>query len=274
MSPTPPPSPEGGRPPSADHADVDSRPWWGLGDVWVGLLLSQVMAGLVASVLLQVGDWDTVDEAPLWTTGLLLFGLHGSLAAVAVFAARTKGHGVVRDYALRFASTDVGVGVLTGVLAQLILVPLVTFPVIWLTDTDLEDVSRSATELADRATDPVGVMVLIMAVGVVAPVVEEIFFRGLMLQAFRKRRNMALLEQLLPPSVAPDTASDRWNTRVAIVFSSLLFGATHFQLILIPALTAAGAVFALLAVRYDRLGPAIWAHVAFNGTTLVSLLAF
>lgn len=232
------------------------------------------MAGLVASVLLQVGDWNTVDDAPLWTTGLLLLGLHGALATVAVVAARTKGGGVIRDYSLRFVPTDVGVGVLTGVLAQLILVPLVTFPVIWLTDTDLEDVSRSATELTDRATDPIGVMVLIVAVAVVAPVVEEIFFRGLVLQAFRKRRNMALLEQLLPPGVAPETASDRWNTRVAIVFSSLLFGATHFQLVLIPALTAAGAVFAYLAVRYDRLGPAIWAHVAFNGTTLISLLAF
>jgi hypothetical protein len=32
-------------------------------------------------------------------------------------------------------------------------------------------------------------------------------------------------------------------------------------------------VFAVLAERAGRLGPAIWAHVAFNGVTIISLLA-
>ena len=59
----------------------------------------------------------------------------------------------------------------------------------------------------------------------------------------------------------------------AVIGSSLLFGAIHFQLYDLPALAGFGAILALLTVRTGRLGPAIWAHVAFNITAVVGLLA-
>ena len=52
-----------------------------------------------------------------------------------------------------------------------------------------------------------------------------------------------------------------------------MFGATHFQLLQLPGLVLAGALFGVLAYRSGRLGPAIVAHVAFNMVTVVSLLA-
>ncbi len=54
--------------------------------------------------------------------------------------------------------------------------------------------------------------------------------------------------------------------------SSVIFGATHFQLLQLPALTTAGLVFAFLRVRTGRLGPAILGHAAFNCITVASLV--
>ena len=58
----------------------------------------------------------------------------------------------------------------------------------------------------------------------------------------------------------------------AVVATAVVFGATHFQPLQLLALAGAGAVFALLAVRFDRLGPAIIAHMAFNAVTVINLL--
>jgi membrane protease YdiL (CAAX protease family) len=61
----------------------------------------------------------------------------------------------------------------------------------------------------------------------------------------------------------------RWG----IALSSVLFGAAHFQLLQFPALALAGVLFGVLAHRAGRLGPAIAAHIVFNMTAVVTLLA-
>lgn len=268
----PPPGPQPAVSPAPRPTD---EPRWGLGEALVGLILSQVAAGVVASVLLLGGDWDSMDDAPMWVTALATLALQATLAAVAVWATVNKGFGLVRDFAVRVAWSDVGTGVLLGVLAQLVLVPAVTFPLLWLTDTDVDEVSRSARELTDRATTPVGVVSLVIAVGVVAPIVEEVFFRGLLFGAFKKRDNLFWRRARNAHAVpdAQQSARDRrQNVLVAGIASSVIFGLIHFQPLLIPALSAVGGLFAWLAHRYGRLGPAIWAHAGFNMTTLLSLL--
>jgi membrane protease YdiL (CAAX protease family) len=55
---------------------------------------------------------------------------------------------------------------------------------------------------------------------------------------------------------------------VAIVGSSAVFGLVHFQLLQFPALMVVGVVNAVLTLRTGRLGPAVCAHVAFNGTAV------
>ena len=56
-----------------------------------------------------------------------------------------------------------------------------------------------------------------------------------------------------------------------MVVSGLIFGASHFELLQLPALALVGVFFAVLVVKTGRLGPAIWAHVAFNTITVVAL---
>ena len=88
-----------------------------------------------------------------------------------------------------------------------------------------------------------------LIVGVMAAVFEEIFFRGLLQRAFLKRGLHPVL---------------------AIGITSVFFGATHFQLLQLPGLVVAGAVFGTLAYRADRLGPAIAAHLTFNMVTVIA----
>lgn len=140
---------------------------------------------------------------------------------------------------------DAAVGFPIGVVTQLV-VPLVYLP-LRLLDVDL-DLDRPARELLDRGN---GATLFLLAIAVVfaAPVIEELFFRGLLLRAFEQR----------------------WTTRTAVVSSALVFGATHLQPLQFPALALAGLVFAVLAVHAGRLGPAIWAHAGFNAVTVVAL---
>ena len=66
----------------------------------------------------------------------------------------------------------------------------------------------------------------------VAPVVEELFYRGLWFRA----------------------AERRWGTVIGVVVSAVVFGLMHLQPIDTPALIAFGLVTGWLAARYRRIG--------------------
>jgi len=85
---------------------------------------------------------------------------------------------------------------------------------------------------------------------IAAPIVEELFFRGLVLRSLERRV----------------------GTRWAIVASAALFGAAHLEPLQFPALFLFGLVAAVLTVRSGRLGPSTMAHVAFNGIAVFNLL--
>jgi membrane protease YdiL (CAAX protease family) len=97
---------------------------------------------------------------------------------------------------------------------------------------------------------------LILSVAVGAPLVEELFFRGLLLRSLRRRM--------------PDWA--------AVALSAVAFGIAHGSalpvdavLLVMISLTAFGAILAVLALRTGRLGPGIVTHAVFNLFTLLYL---
>ena len=98
-------------------------------------------------------------------------------------------------------------------------------------------------------TGPTGSASLLLVVLVVvgAPIIEELFFRGLLLRSIQAR----------------------WSDWLALVASSILFGLAHFQLLQLPALVMFGLVAGYCAQRTGRLGMSICAHAGFNGTTVV-----
>jgi len=114
---------------------------------------------------------------------------------------------------------------------------------------DTSSVSEPAERLTDRA-EGVGVALLVVLVVVGAPIIEELFFRGLLLRSIQAR----------------------WSDSLALWASAILFGLAHFELLQLPALVMFGLVAGYCAQRTGRLGMSIWAHVGFNATTVAFLL--
>ena len=224
-------------------------PRWGLGDALVGFLLSLVGAVLALSLVVAITG-DEVDDISLGWANVAQIGLWVPLVAVPLWVARVKGNGPVHDYGLRATPMDGLVGPICGFASQVLLLPLLYIPIFWLTNTDTGDLGDVAKDLTDRADDPFGVAMLVILTGIGAPIVEEIFYRGLLLRSLERR----------------------FGEVVAVIASGVIFGAIHVQLLPFPGLAAFGIVLGYLAVKTGRLGAPIAAHMAFNLVTVVALL--
>ena len=58
---------------------------------------------------------------------------------------------------------------------------------------------------------------------------------------------------------------------LAAVADGVIFGLAHFELLELLGLAAFGAVLALMAYRFRRLGPGIFAHAMFNLLAILSV---
>lgn len=223
-----------------------SAPRWGMGDVAIGLAVGFLVSQLVLGVWIGLsGD----DEQSLGMLVVSLLGLWLGLGGTVLFASRRKGAGSLEaDFGLRVEKSDIGLGLAVGVLSQLVVVPLLYLPLHLLgADLDVSEKARETTDLAGGA----GIAVLAVAIVVGAPLVEELFYRGLFLRS----------------------ASRRLGSRWAIGLSAFTFALTHFQPVQFLGLLAFGVILAVLVERKGRLGPAIVAHMAFNATTVAILIA-
>ena len=233
---------------------TETAPRWGAVDLAVAFVVAQLASALgfalfAAAQGIPMDELDT-DALTIGEVALLQVPLWLGLLGVPLLATRLRGNGPVRDLGLWTTLRDAPVGLAIGVACQLVLVPLVTLPIFIFTDTDQEALEAPARELTDKAQGP-GVLVLVLVVVVAAPLAEEVFFRGML------QRTLARHLPIWP----------------AMLITSVLFGISHFQALQLPALAAFGLVLSVLAHRTGRLGPSIWAHVGFNATTVVALVA-
>lgn len=231
-----------------------TAPRWGLGDALAGFGAGVMFSGIIASAWLATHKG--TKDLSLGGQGLSEIGLWIGLVGACVVAARFKGSGKLRDdFGFRGKPPDLGIGLVVGVLAQLVMLPVIALVLRPLLGNP--KVSGPVEDLVNAAHGP-GRIGLILFVAVGAPVVEELFFRGLVLRSL----------------------SRRFGDRPAIVMSGILFGLAHpqplsaqAQILVMVSLAALGVVLATLAVRTGRLGPNIVAHATFNAWTLVVLLA-
>jgi membrane protease YdiL (CAAX protease family) len=240
VDPTPPPEP----------AEPVAAPRWGLGDAAAGWFLGVLCTGLVAAIWAEASGGTELSIAGLAVAEV---GLWVGLAGAPVLASRRKGSGSLAvDFGLRAERPDAATGIAIGVGCQLILVPLIYLPLQWLFGK--QDVSKPAKEVIGGAHGAGAIALLAVVLVIGAPIVEELFFRGLVLRAIQRR-----------------FGSSRYADTYAVVGSAVIFGLSHFEGIQLPALIAFGVILGVLAVRNGRLGPGIWAHAAFNAVTVIIL---
>ncbi len=215
--------------------------------VWLVAFVVAVVGGALIIAAAGYTDVDN-DEYPLWLDALLVLPLWIPLIAGTVIVTRRLGTGhPMRDLGVRFATFDL-VGIPLGIATQLVFVEGL-YRVLEAFGVDTSDLDRPAEELADRADHALWVVVLVLMVVVGAPLVEEIFFRGLLMRSIQAR----------------------WNDTVALVASAVFFGLVHLQGLQLPGLILFGLLAGLCAQRTGRLGMAILAHAAFNATALIGL---
>lgn len=205
---------------------------------------------MITVTVVMAATGDDIDEVSLGWVAVAQVGLWAGLLIMPIVASRTRGNGMVSDFGLRARPLDAVTGGGIGLLTQLVFVPLVYIPIMWAFDVDSNDIGEVAREMTDKAHGAFGIVMLILIVGIAAPIVEEIFYRGLLQRSLERR--LGAVPGLLATSV--------------------IFGLSHFQLLQFPALVVAGLVFGLLAQRNGRLGPAIAAHLVFNMVAVVSLV--
>lgn len=223
----------------------EQPPRWALRDVALGFLAAVFNVAVAQAVWVGVtGE----DEVTLGLTFVSFLAYWPVLVGTVVLASRRRGTGrLSEDVGLRVQKQDVGLGILAGVASQFLLLPLLYLP-FELLNRDL-DVSEKAKETLGVASGG-GLVVLAVLVVLVAPFVEELFFRGLL------QRTLA---RWLPPMAA-------------VAVSAVAFGVTHFQPVQLLGLIAFGGVLGVLAERSGRLGPSIVAHMSFNGCSVLVLV--
>jgi len=224
----------------------ERTPRWGLGDAAIGLAVGWLATAVVVAMWTGSGGANAnnpslgalaIGEAALWV------GLLGA----PVLASRRKGSGdLAQDFGFSFRWSDPFVGVPIGVACQLLLVPLIYLPLQqFISKHDLEEPVRRVTDSAHGGA----FIALTIVVVVGAPVVEELFFRGLVLRSLQRR----------------------FGDASAVVGSAVIFGLAHFELLQLPALVALGVILGVMAVKTKRLGPSIFTHAGFNLVTMVAL---
>jgi membrane protease YdiL (CAAX protease family) len=71
------------------------------------------------------------------------------------------------------------------------------------------------------------------------------------------------------------SVAEQWRPGLAVPFSigcsALCFALAHFEAVQFLGLACFGVVLALMAWRWERLGPSIAAHAAFNASAVVSI---
>lgn len=223
-------------------------PGWGMPDALVCFVVGFVTSQVGFAIAVGAG----ASNESIAATAVGLVGLWIGLIGSMLIVTRTKGSGRFDvDFGLLFdRGRDLG-GVAIGVGTQLVVVPLIYLPfsrLIHDLNSRLEAPARGLTSQAESTT-AIALLAVLVVIG--APVVEELFYRGLLLRSVQHR----------------------FGPNVAIGVSALVFGAAHGEPLQFPALVVFGVILGILATRTGRLGPGIFAHAGFNAVTIAVLIA-
>ena len=218
---------------------------WGLGDFFAVYLVGFVAAYILASVGYGISG-DEPGHAGALTEGLAILGQFGGWVVALVVVSRRKGRGSLRsDFGLVVHARDLWL-VLAGIGLEIALA-LMLFPISRLVPNQHQGVVNDL-----ESARGLHLALLALFAGLIAPVCEELLFRGLLLRALQRR----------------------FSPLIAVAVSALVFALAHPALdprwgtfAIVPAFFALGAVSGAAAVRRGDLSVSIMLHIGFNFLT-------
>ena len=224
------------------RGEVLRSPRWGLWDVLIGLVGSTIVAVAAGVGLFLMGASVAVQIIGGMTAPWLI------LAGWPILVTRLRGNGARIDLGLRLTWRDTGWAVLGAVVALVLSIAAVT-----ITEVFVPEVTSAAGDagevLEESGFAAMAIFALLVMVG--APVVEELFFRGLMFSALRKRG---------------------LSTVLTIVVTAVVFAAFHLEPVRFLILLPTGLVLGWLRWRTGSTGAAMVAHGIVNAPGAIALL--
>jgi membrane protease YdiL (CAAX protease family) len=219
----------------------------------VAEFITAIAGGLVGGAVLGLATAAIGDRQALFVA-LVLGQYLGHLGTIGLLLRRRRAtfanlglvvEGADARFILLGVALQVGLALLFAPLAQLF---------------GPDQVTQTVSEEIQNLTSDSGRMVMAGSVALLAPVSEELLFRGMLLQTLVMRR----------------------GRRFGLFLSAVVFALFHLAgtsgdpfraaVIILPLLTVVGLVLGGLALRYGRLGPSIFVHAGFNLLALASLL--
>lgn len=211
--------------------------------------MGALVVGGIASIPVAGQDFEDIDT--LYKFAVLLPAQQVPVLLGLMLVSRLKGRGTLRDdfgFLLdRFDLRIFWTGPALQMLFWILLVPLT-----WIGgDLDqqqlIEDVEKNASGLA--------LVLFTIGAVVMAPLVEETLYRGLVLRGLLRR----------------------FSPGPAVFISAVIFAGVHYlgdpnTLRSLPALTALGIVLGVVTVRTGNLSQAILIHAGFNLTTVTLVI--
>jgi len=258
-----------GADPKSDRLFAPFRPnGFGLGEAIGGFAVGIILATIAVTIFGVASGHprhpsnygsDVVDLLGLWT-GLAGCAIVASSRARAGEPAAERvglGRRLAEDYGFSLRPwPDIPLGIAVGLFSQYVLVFVFELPLLPFVPHLYSRLSQPAVSLTGDATG-VGVVALGVLVCLGSPVVEELFFRGVLFRSVTGR-----LARLGP----------RLGPVLSALIVGLAFGLAHFEPLELIALAGFGAVLCALAWWTGRLGAGIVAHVSFNVVAFISVV--
>jgi membrane protease YdiL (CAAX protease family) len=227
---------------------------WGMGDFFWVFFGGFGVAIVVTVVTIGIAGWDAdnlTDNQSTLLSGIGGIAQYGAFWGLLVMILHHKGGGLVHDLGV---TTDREVGPIIGWFfagaALQFAIGISLLPITSLRDQD----TQAIVEQIDRSSG-LALALLVLTAGVLAPVFEELLFRGLFLRALLRRVPAA----------------------TAIVVSGSVFGAVHLfdpdAFVILPGLVAIGLVSGWLAVASRGIARSVALHMGFNLITVLAQIA-
>jgi membrane protease YdiL (CAAX protease family) len=188
------------------------------------------------------------DSWPISLTVLSILCLWIPFAVALLIVSQRWGQGrFSRDFKVRLRWVDLA-GLPIGIASQFLLVPLIYWPLqrIWPETFSVDKIEQPARDLWDRAHGG-WLVVLVVVVALGAPIIEELVYRGLILQALQSRLN-------------------DW---LALLISAIWFALIHLQPVQFFGHFEFALVLGLCFQSTGRLGMSVMAHIGFNAAGLL-----
>jgi membrane protease YdiL (CAAX protease family) len=216
---------------------------WGLPDALIAWVIG-IVAGVFAAVPFIGADGTIPESEEVVATLVLLAVQNVAMIGSLVVVSRYKGRGSLRlDFGLTFVPGDLlwvlgGVGL--AVAAGIMVLPITEL-------AGLEDSSQDVVQTFERSAGVLEKVAIALGVVLIAPVAEELLFRGVFLRSLVRR----------------------WSPLVAVNVAALVFALVHVlgdpgTGYYVPAFLLLGLVSGWRAMVTGRIGQSVCLHAGFN----------